>query len=95
MAAKIRPTIGSRFRGIGWRLCWLHRMGEIAEQARVMRVQCHPAVASLKDAPDPAQDDGSECAELRVSAQANQVYETRNFDQTEKAMSSRHRHHLQ
>jgi len=61
----------------------LHRMGDIAEQVRVMWVQRDRAVASLKDASDAADDDDSEWAELRVSAQANRVYETRNFDQTE------------
>ena len=48
---------------------------------RVMGVQHDPARTSLKDAPDPAHDDDSEWAELRVSAQANRVYETRSFDQ--------------
>ena len=31
--------------------------------------------------PDPVENDDSEWAELRVSAQANQVYEMRKFDQ--------------
>lgn len=67
----------------------LFRVGELAEQVRVMWVQRDPVVASLQDTPDPVEDDDSEWAELRVSGQANRVYETRNFDQTEwkKAMS--------
>ncbi len=68
----------------------LFRVGELAEEVRVMWVQRNPAMASVKDAPDPAEeDDDSEWAEFRVSAQANRVYETRNFDQTgwKKAMS--------
>lgn len=67
----------------------LFRVGELVEQVRVMWVQRDPAVASLKDAPDPAEDDDGEWAEMRVSAQANRVYETRSFDQTawKKAMS--------
>lgn len=59
----------------------LFRMGEVAEQVRVMWVQHDPARAFLKDAPDPAEDDDTEWAEFRVSAQAKLVYETRNFDQ--------------
>ena len=67
----------------------LFRLGELAEQVRLMWVQRDPAMASLKDAPDPVEDDDSEWAEFRVSAQTTRVYETRNFDQTEwkKAMS--------
>jgi hypothetical protein len=67
----------------------LNRVTELAEQVRVMWVQHDPARTSLKDAPDPAEDDDTEWAELRVSAQANRVYETRNFDQIgwKKAMS--------
>jgi len=59
----------------------LFRLDDLAEQVRLMRVQHDPAQESLKDAPHPAQDDDTEWAELRVSAQANRVYETRNFDQ--------------
>lgn len=59
----------------------LNRVTELAEQVRLMWVQHDPARTSLKDAPDPANGDDSEWAELRVSAQANRVYETRNFDQ--------------
>jgi len=67
----------------------LHRVTQLAEQVRVMWVQHDPARTSLKDAPDPAEDDDSEWAELRVSAQANRMYETRTFDQHRwrKAMS--------
>ena len=46
-----------------------------------MWVRHDPARTSLKDAPDPAEDDNGEWAELRVGAPANRVYETRNFDQ--------------
>jgi hypothetical protein len=59
----------------------LFRMGELAEQVRVMWVQHDPARAFLNDAPDPAEDDDTEWAEFRVSAQTKLVYETRNFDQ--------------
>jgi hypothetical protein len=47
---------------------------------RRMWVQRDPARTSLKDAPDPAEDNNGEWAELRVSAEPNRVYETRNFD---------------
>jgi hypothetical protein len=38
----------------------LFRLNELAEQVRVMWVQHDPARTSLKDAPDPAEDDDSE-----------------------------------
>jgi hypothetical protein len=60
----------------------LNRVTELAEQVRVMWVQHDPTRTSLKDAPDPAEDD-TEWAELRVNAQAIRVYETRSFDQHE------------
>ena len=59
----------------------LFRLTELVELVRVMWVQHDPRRGSLKEAPDPAENDDSEWAELRVSAQANRVYETRNFDQ--------------
>lgn len=59
----------------------LFRLDDLAEQIRLMWVQHDPARMSLKDAPDPAEGDDTEWAELRVSAQASRVYETRNFDQ--------------
>lgn len=67
----------------------LARVGELADAVRLMWVQRDPAVARLADAPDAAQDDAGEWAEFRVSAQANRVYETRNFDQPDwkKAMT--------
>ena len=67
----------------------LNRVTELAEQVRVMWVQHDPARTSLKDAPEPAEGDDGEWAELRASAPANRVYETRTFDQTgwKKAMS--------
>ena len=54
-----------------------------------MWVQQNPARSSLTDVPDPSDDDDTEWAEFRVSAQANRVYETRNLDQTgwKKAMN--------
>jgi hypothetical protein len=66
----------------------LNRVTELAEQVRVMWVQNDPARTSLKDVPDPDEDD-TEWAELRVNAQAIRVYETRTFDQPgwKKAMS--------
>ncbi len=67
----------------------MFRMIELVEQMRLMWVRRDPARAPLKDAPDPAEDDG-EWAELRVHAQAKRVYETRTFDQHgwRKAISS-------
>jgi hypothetical protein len=67
----------------------LFRLDDLAERVRLMWVQHDPARTSLKDAPDPADDDDREWAELRVSSGANRVYETRNFDQKgwKKAMS--------
>jgi hypothetical protein len=67
----------------------LNRVTELAERVRLMWVQHDPARTSLKDAPDPDEDDDSEWAELRVSAQAIRVHETRTFDQLgwKKAMS--------
>jgi hypothetical protein len=59
----------------------LRRQSELAEKVRVMWVQKNQAQSSLKDAPDPTEGDNTEWAEFRVSAQANRVYETRNFDQ--------------
>jgi hypothetical protein len=59
----------------------LKRQTELAEKVRMMWVQQDPARSSIKDAPDPSEDDDTEWAEFRVSAQANRVYETRNFDQ--------------
>ena len=59
----------------------LFRLAELVEQVRVMWVQHDPRRESLKEAPDRSENDDSEWAELRVSAQANRVYETRNFDQ--------------
>jgi hypothetical protein len=58
----------------------LDRVTALAEQVRVMWVQQDPTRSSLKDSPDPAEDDDTEWAEFRVSFQANRVYETRNFD---------------
>jgi len=48
-----------------------------------------PVRSSLKDPPDPGDDDTTEWAEPRVNFEANRVYETRNFDQPawKKAMS--------
>ncbi len=59
----------------------LFRLDEFAEWVRLMWAQHDPARTSLKDAPDPAEDDDSEWAELRVNAQASRVYQTHNFDQ--------------
>ena len=61
----------------------LFRMGELSEQVRLMWAQHDPAKTSLKEAPEPAENDASEWAELRVSARVRQVYGTRNFDQQE------------
>jgi hypothetical protein len=61
----------------------LFRIGDLAEQVRQMWVRHDPALSSLKDAPDATDDDDTEWAEFRVSAQTRLVYETRNFDQRE------------
>jgi hypothetical protein len=61
----------------------LNRVTDLAEEVRQMWVRHGPALSSWKDAPDPAEDDETEWAEFRVSAQAKLVYETRNFDQRE------------
>ena len=77
----------------------LRRQSELVEKVRVMWVQQNPARSSLKDAPDLADGDNTEWAEFRVSALANRVYETRNFDQPgwKKAMNrdGSHRDDLQ
>ena len=48
----------------------LFRLDDLAERLRLMWVQHDPARTSLKGCFDPADDDGSDCAELRVSSQA-------------------------
>lgn len=58
----------------------LSRLDELVERVRIMWVQHDPARASLKDAPEPTNDDELEWAELCVS-RAKRVYWTRNFDQ--------------
>jgi hypothetical protein len=67
----------------------LDRVTVLAEQVPVMWVQQDPARSTLRDPPDPADDDDTEWAEFRVSFQANRVYDTHNFDQPfwKKAMS--------
>jgi hypothetical protein len=67
----------------------INRVTALAEQVRVMWVQQDPARSSLREPPDPAGGEDIEWAEVRVSFQANRVYETRNFDQSnwKKAMS--------
>ena len=59
----------------------LFRLAKLVEQARVMWVQHDPRRESLNEVPHPAENDDSEWAELRVSAQASRVHEMRNFDQ--------------
>ncbi len=59
----------------------LYRLDVLVEQVWLMWLHNDPAQASFKDAPDPAEDDDSEWAELRVSAEADRVYETRTFYQ--------------
>src|SRR5271156_1272141 len=44
----------------------LNRLTDLAERVRLMWVQHDPARTSLKDAPDPDEDDDGEWAELRV-----------------------------
>ena len=61
----------------------LFRLAELVEQVRVMWTQHDPRRETLNEAPDPAENGESEWAELRVSAQANRMYVTRNFDQPE------------
>jgi hypothetical protein len=59
----------------------LFQLAELAEQGRLMWVQHDPRRESLNEVPHPAENDDSEWAELRVSAQDNRVHETRNFGQ--------------
>jgi hypothetical protein len=59
----------------------LFRLADLVEQVRVMWVQHDPRRESLNVAPDPAENGDGEWAELRVSAQANRVYEMPNLDQ--------------
>jgi hypothetical protein len=59
----------------------LFRLAELVEQARVTWVQHDPRRESLTEAPDPVENDDSEWAGLRVSAQANRVYKMPNLDQ--------------
>ena len=53
----------------------LNRVTDLAKEVRQMWVRHDPALSSLKDAPDPAEDDETEWAEFRVSAQSRLVYE--------------------
>lgn len=50
------------------------------DRVRALWVSQDPNQATLHDVPDPDQPDDLEWAEFRVSAQANRVHETRNFD---------------
>jgi hypothetical protein len=59
----------------------LFRLAQFVEQVRVMWVQHDPRREARREAPDPPENGESEWAELRVSAQANQMYGMRNFDQ--------------
>jgi hypothetical protein len=56
----------------------LERVGRLAQEIHEMWVAKDPALAAMQDPPDIA--DGSEFAELRVSAQANRHYDVRSFD---------------
>ncbi len=61
----------------------LFRLDELAELVWLMWLNNDSAQASLKDAPDPAENDDTEWAELRVTVQPNRVYETQTFYQHE------------
>ena len=58
----------------------LERVGRLAQEIHEMWVAKDPALAATQDPPDVT--DGSEFAELRVSAQANRHYDVRSFDDT-------------
>jgi hypothetical protein len=58
----------------------LHAVDEMLDRVRAMWVAQDSGQGSLHDVPDPALPDDLEWAEFRVSAQANKVHETRNFD---------------
>jgi len=58
----------------------LHTIDTMLDRVRQMWVAQDSGQSSLHDVPDPALPDDIEWAEFRVSAQANKVHETRNFD---------------
>lgn len=58
----------------------LHAIDDMLDRVRQMWVAQDPAQGTLADVPDPSLPDDLEWAEFRVSAQANKVHETRNFD---------------
>jgi hypothetical protein len=58
----------------------LCRLSDLAEFLWLMWLRNEPEQTSLKDAPNPAEDD-TEWAELRVHVQAIRVYETRSCNQ--------------
>ena len=58
----------------------LERVGRLAQEIHEMWVAKDPALVAMRDPPDII--DGSEFAELRVSAQANRHYDVRSFDNT-------------
>ncbi len=58
----------------------LHAIDDMLDRVRQMWVTQDPAQATLADVPDPSLPEDLEWAEFRVSAQANKVHETRNFD---------------
>jgi hypothetical protein len=76
---EVWDPIGARYEPKDTLDAGLFRLDELAERVRLMVVQHDPARTSLKDAPDPAEDDDTEWAELRASSQAIRVYETRTF----------------
>ncbi len=58
----------------------LHAIDDMLDRVRQMWVTQDPAQATLADVPAPSLPEDLEWAEFRVSAQANKVHETRNFD---------------
>lgn len=58
----------------------LDQVDTLLDRVRALWVGHDSGQATLKDVPDPDLPDGLEWAEFRVSAQANRVHETRNFD---------------
>lgn len=58
----------------------LHQVDALLDRVRQAWVNQDPVQSTLRDVPDPELPEDLEWAEFRVSAQANKVHETRNFD---------------
>ena len=58
----------------------LRQVDALLDRVRQAWVSQDPVQSTLSDVPDPDLPEELEWAEFRVSAQANRVHETRNFD---------------